>query len=496
VAEEVTLPQLGESVTEGTITAWLVEVGEHVDEDQPLLEISTEKIDTEVPSPASGVLQEIKADVDETIEVGEVIAIIGDETPDESGGEEPSGEEETDDTTAEADEAEADEAEADEDEEGDAAAQEQAAEQEDEAAQEAEQPAAGADEDEEPTTEQQRAPAAEGRDSSDANGQASGEMLSPIVRRLVREHDLDPSNIEGTGQGGRITREDVERAIEEGGTKTEERPAAAAPGDGQVQAGPRPRKPMEADGRSTSEDLSRVRKAIAKGMWESLQTTAQLTAGIEVDVTRIMRLRQEAKGQFKQREGVSLTPLPFFARAVCMTLQRHPVLNSAIDVEAGKAVYYQFVNLGIAVDAEMGLIVPKIKNADDLTIPALARQIADLAERTRNRQIQPDEVQGGTFTITNTGSRGVNFDTPILNPPEVGILATPKITRRPVIVEDEFGEESIAIRDMTFLCLTYDHRMVDGADAARFLTDLKDVLENHDFASELGLEPGEGPGGS
>jgi pyruvate dehydrogenase E2 component (dihydrolipoamide acetyltransferase) len=252
VAEEVTLPQLGESVTEGTITAWLVEVGEHVDEDQPLLEISTEKIDTEVPSPASGVLQEIKADVDETIEVGEVIAIIGDETPDESGGEEPSGEEETDDTTAEADEAEADEAEADEDEEGDAAAQEQAAEQEDEAAQEAEQPAAGADEDEEPTTEQQRAPAAEGRDSSDANGQASGEMLSPIVRRLVREHDLDPSNIEGTGQGGRITREDVERAIEEGGTKTEERPAAAAPGDGQVQAGPRPRKPMEADGRSTS----------------------------------------------------------------------------------------------------------------------------------------------------------------------------------------------------------------------------------------------------
>jgi pyruvate dehydrogenase E2 component (dihydrolipoamide acetyltransferase) len=455
VAEEVTLPQLGESVTEGTITAWLVDEGDHVEEDQPIFEISTEKIDTEVPSPASGVLKEIRAQVDDTVEVGEVVAII--ETDADAEADEP------DDEAAPAeDEADEEDAAADQDEE-----------------------AAPSDEDEEADDEEKEAkqPAAEEEpEPSDADrepdGEASGELLSPIVRKMVREHDLDPSRIKGSGQGGRITREDVERAIE---TKGERAPATTT----ERPAAPAARKPGKIEGRQRKEKLPRVRQIIAKGMWESLQTTAQLTAAVEVDVTPIMRLRARVKDEFAQREGVSLSPLPFFARAVCMVLPSHPSMNSAIDVEEGTATYYEFVNLGIAVDAEQGLIVPNIKSADDLTIPALARAINDVAERTRNRKLQPDEVKGGTFTITNTGSRGVLFDTPILNPPEVAILATPKIEKRPIVVTQD-GSDSIAIRQMTYLCLTYDHRMVDGADAARFLGDLKKTLETHDWGAELG----------
>jgi len=219
---------------------------------------------------------------------------------------------------------------------------------------------------------------------------------------------------------------------------------------------------------------------------ESLQTTAQLTAAVEVDLTNVMNLRAAKKDAFKAKEGASLSPLPIIARAVCMVMPRHPVMNSSMDIDAGTATFHNFINLGIAVDTERGLLVPNLKDAQDMTVPALARNIADLARRTRDKKIQPDEITGGTFTITNTGSVGTLFDTPILNPPEVAILATCTVEKRPVVVSDAYGD-SIAIRWMSYLCLSYDHRMVDGADSARFLQDLKYVLETHDFAAELGV---------
>jgi pyruvate dehydrogenase E2 component (dihydrolipoamide acetyltransferase) len=482
VAEEVKLPQLGESVTEGTITAWLVDEGEEVEEDQPLFEISTDKIDTEVPSPASGVLQEIRAQVDDTVEVGEVVAIIGSgdgAATDEEEGEtdEAAGDEEE--TTAEEDE-EPDAAE-DQEETEEAADQEEreeaAAEEVDEEEETGEEAPAGGDE-----------PAEDGEDEArvrgdDTDGEAA--LMSPIVRRMVREHDLDPSRIEGSGKGGRITRGDVERAIEEGGAAREEEPAQReAPAAAAAPERPAARKPHE-NVRGRTEKLPRVRAAIAKHMWDSLHTTAQLTAAREVDVTNIMEVRGRAKDAFREREGVSLSPLPFFARAVCMVLPQHESLNASIDVDGGEVKFYETINLGMAVDAPQGLIVPNIKDAQDLTVPALAKRIADVADRVRNRKISPDDVQGGTFTITNTGSRGVLFDTPVLNPPETGILATPAIEKRPVVVEQD-GSDAIAIRYMTYLCLTYDHRMVDGADAARFLGDLQEVLETHDWGTEVG----------
>jgi pyruvate dehydrogenase E2 component (dihydrolipoamide acetyltransferase) len=494
VAEEVKLPQLGESVTEGTITEWLVEEGESVEEDQPLFEISTDKIDTEVPSPASGVLKEIRAQVDDTVEVGTVVALIegdGAAAVEEEAGtaqEQAAEEQAAEEPGPEAAMAERQAEEAAPETVREAVAEEEGIAEEPEPEPE---PAAQGPRAEATTTPERRT--AEDRTGPErvergGDGRARGELLSPIVRRLVNEHDLDPSRIEGTGQGGRITREDVEEAIAAGrgreAAPAEERPARVAAAAKRPAAAPPARKPAEMEGRQRTEKLSRVRQAIARGMWESLQTTAQLTAAMEVDMTRVMQLRERVKDDFKRREGLSLSPLPFIARAVCMVLPRHEALNAAIDLEEKTATYYGFVNLGIAVDAEQGLIVPNVKGADDLTVPALAREISDLAERTRSRKLQPDEVKGGTFTITNTGSRGVLFDTPVLNPPEVGILATPKIEKRPVVVDD--GLDSIAIRWMTYLCLTYDHRMVDGADAARFLSDLKDTLEHHDFSAEVG----------
>lgn len=479
MAEEVKLPQLGESVTEGTITAWLIDEGDEIEEDEPLFEISTDKIDTEVPSPASGVLKEIRAQVDETVEVGSVVAII--DTDGEAAASDD-GEEDTEDETADTEEeAEEAAAEADTPEETGDAAQEETPDEEP-AAEEDEEPPA--DEEAEPAADEEEEP---GDGEPTAEGRAEAAPMSPIVRKLIREHDLDPGRIDGTGQGGRITREDVQKVVEKGGAERKERaaePAAepAAAGDrGRAPAG---RKPHESVPGHT-EKLPRVRAAIAKSMWQSLQTTAQLTAAREVDVTSIMRLRSRIKEDFQESEGVSLSPLPFFARAVCMVLPRHEALNASIDLDGGNAKYYDTINLGIAVDAPQGLIVPNIKDAQDKTVPALAREIADIAERTRNKKISPDDVQGGTFTITNTGSRGVLFDTPVLNPPESGILATPAIEKRPVVVSGEAGD-SIAIRYMTYLCLTYDHRMVDGADAARFLADLKEVLETHDWAADIG----------
>jgi pyruvate dehydrogenase E2 component (dihydrolipoamide acetyltransferase) len=487
VATEVELPQLGESVTEGIITAWLVEVGDEVEVDQPLVEISTDKVDTEIPSPVAGTVQELKAEVDDTIEVGQVIAVVG-------GG---------DDAPREEDDGEAAPA-------GDGGETEHADEQ-GEAEGESEQDAGDEDTDE-PASAGESGGRATAEAPKASEGQVEGEqaLTSPLVRKLLREAGLAPAQVKGTGPGGRITREDADRAIASGGEGGEveqptpsEAPAEAAPAKtpaaGRVVPAPvvaaptdrgRPEAaPVQIDfggEREVVTELSRVRKAIAKGMLESVQTTAQLTAAVEVDLTAMMNLRAAYKDAFKAKHGASLSPLPMIARGAMMTLPRHPGVNSRIDTEAGTATYYNFVNLGMAVDTERGLLVPNIKDAQDLTVPGLARRIADLAKRTRSKKLQPDEISGGTFTITNTGSRGTLFDTPILNPPEVAILATCAIEKRPIVVSDAFGD-SIAIRWMSYLCMTYDHRMLDGADAARFLQDLKYTLETHDFAAELGL---------
>ncbi len=477
---EVELPQLGESVTEGIITAWLVEVGDEVTVDQPLVEISTDKVDTEIPSPAAGVVQELRAEVDETIEVGQVIAIIGE-------GDAPAGDDDgdtsTDDVEQDADSSPDDQPprDASTDDDADTSDEDQAAEP---------------------------APAASAGGSSDATAQVAGSkaLTSPLVRKQLREAGLTPERVKGTGPGGRITREDADRAIASGGEGEGEGEAATSDQQASAPAAsattpppavptaPTERKrpaasPTQIDfggQREVVEDLSRVRKAIANSMMDSLQTTAQLTAGVEVDLTNIMNLRAAKKDAFKSKEGASLSPLPLISRAVCMVLPRHPVMNSSMDMESGKVIYHGYINLGMAVDTERGLLVPNIKDAQDLNVPGLARKIADLASRTRNKKIQPDEISGGTFTITNTGSVGTLFDTPILNPPEVAILATCAVEKRPIVVSDAYGD-SIAIRWMSYLCLSYDHRMVDGADAARFLQDLKYILETHDFAAELGV---------
>jgi 2-oxoglutarate dehydrogenase E2 component (dihydrolipoamide succinyltransferase) len=462
---DVQLPALGESVTEGIITSWLVEVGDEVEVDQPLVEISTDKVDTEIPSPVAGTVEALHGEVDDTIDVGTVIAVIGDGT---GGG-------------------------------GDSAPST---------------PSAG------PAPEASSAPApapAPAAPSGSGSGRSdvsagAGVLASPLVRRLLREAGLSAADVAPSGSGGRITREDAERAIAAGGE------GSTAPADGQAPAPATTQAPAPTGGgitppptvvaapaagvparptagttqidfagdREVTQDLSRVRKAIASGMKQSLDTTAQLTAIVEVDMTSIMNLRAAVKDEFKAREGVSLSPLPFICRAVTMTLARHPGMNSSVDVGGGTQTFHRFVNLGIAVDTERGLLVPNIKDAQDLTVTGIANRIGDLARRTRGKGLKPDEISGGTFTVTNTGSLGTLMDTPILNPPEVGILGAAAIEKRPVVVSDGYGD-SIAIRWMTYLCLSYDHQALDGADSARFLQDLKWVLEHHDFRSELGL---------
>ncbi|MEX0832029.1 MAG: dihydrolipoamide acetyltransferase family protein, partial [Nitriliruptoraceae bacterium] len=317
------------------------------------------------------------------------------------------------------------------------------------------------------------------------SGESGPILASPLVRRLLREAGIDASSVAATGPGGRITRQDADGAIARGATRD------ASDGSAGSDRARRERpnaSPVEIDfdgDREITQDLSRIRKAIARSMMDSLHNTAQLTAAVEADLTAIMQLRNAIKDDFKEREGASLTPLAIIARAVCMTLPRHPALNASIDQEAGTATYHSFINLGIAVDTERGLLVPNLKDAQDLDAAGVARAIGDIAKRTRDRKLGPDDIAGGTFTITNTGSMGTLFDTPILNPPEAAILATPAIEKRPVVISDGLSD-AIAIRWMTYLCLTYDHRIVDGADAARFLQDLKWVLEEHDFGPELG----------
>jgi pyruvate dehydrogenase E2 component (dihydrolipoyllysine-residue acetyltransferase) len=641
----VSMPQLGESVTEGTVTRWLKKEGERVEADEPLLEVSTDKVDTEIPSPVSGVLRGITVAEDETVAVGAELAIIDEEgaaaappaasapaaapaaepeapapaaapAPEETA---PAAEE-----TAPAAEAPAAQAppaaapaasapaqapvaangygasgyqepyqqqapppapayqpqasqqpqqvaaEAPAAQEQRAPVQEAAPPQEPEQPEQPEQPAqaqqaappqepeqpaqaqqaAPPQEPEQPAQAQQAAPPQEpeqpeqpaGTQEADGVGPqltsgADGPYVTPLVRKLASEHGIDLGTVPGTGVGGRIRKQDVLDAARARRGTQEPQPVAVP-----QQAGPPPEVPQQAAApaappatappaaapaatappaaapaapaaapaaaasagpapaadtgrpaivpsslRGRTEKLSRSRQVIAQRMVESLQTSAQLTTVVEADVTAIARLRDRAKAGFEAREGVKLSFLPFFALATVEALKVHPKLNAIIDTSSGQVTYHDAEHLGIAVDTERGLMVPVIRKAGDLNIAGLARKIADLAARTRAGQVSPDELSGGTFTLTNTGSRGALFDTPIINQPQVGILGTGTVVKRAVVVEDPALGEVIAVRSMVYLALTYDHRLVDGADAARFLVTIKERLEEGAFETELGL---------
>ncbi|HET7173468.1 MAG TPA: 2-oxoglutarate dehydrogenase, E2 component, dihydrolipoamide succinyltransferase [Nocardioidaceae bacterium] len=491
---EVTLPALGESVTEGTVTAWLKNVGDDVAMDEPLLEISTDKVDTEIPSPAAGKLLEIRVQQDETVAVGAVLAVIGSAADQRQAPAQPPQEAPPAQASGQAAQG-APEAPAQGATEAPAAApaptppappeqptpppapapptqpqaqQPQAQQPQPSGAQQA----PGQPTPAEPPTDP-RAP------SQPSEQEAEPSYVTPLVRKLAAQYDVDLTSLTGTGVGGRIRKQDVLEAAErarqpEPQPETPAAPAAAAA-------------PAASPLRGTTQPLSRIRKVIAARMVESLQVSAQLTTVVEVDVTGIARLRDRVRTSFEQREGVKLSFLPFFAKAAVDALKSYPQLNASIDTEAGTVTYHDAEHLSIAVDTEKGLMVPVVKDAGDLSIAGLARKVADVAQRTRENRISPDELSGGTFTITNTGSRGALFDTPILNQPQVGMLGTGAVVKRPVVISDEELGETIAVRQMAYLSLTYDHRMVDGADAARFLVAVKQRLEDAKFESDLGI---------
>lgn len=433
----ISMPALGESVSEGTVTRWLKNVGDSVAVDEALLEVSTDKVDTEIPSPVAGILLAIDVPVDTTVAVGARLALIG------ASGSAP------------------------------------VAAPVVPVAPVVAAPVAAAVVTPPPAAPVVAAPAA----VSTPIAQPADAYVTPLVRKLASELGVNLANVQGTGIGGRIRREDVEQAAPAPVVAVSAAPLDAAPAASTVRASA----PTIAVSplRGTTVTMSRLRKVIAARMVESLQVSAQLTTVIEVDVTKIARLRDKSKASFEVREGVKLSFLPFFAVATCEALKQHPVLNSS--VEGDQITYHGTEHLGIAVDTERGLLVPVISNAGDLNMGGIARKISDLAARTRDNKVTPDELGGGTFTITNTGSRGALFDTPIINQPQVAILGLGAIVKRPMVVRGEDGGETIAIRSMVYLGLSYDHRVVDGADAARFLVTLKERLEGGAFESDLGL---------
>ena len=473
--KSVQMPQLGESVTEGTVTRWLKKEGERVEADEPLLEVSTDKVDTEIPSPAAGILTKIIVGEDETVEVGAELAVI-----DENGSA------------------------------GAAPAQESAPAPQAEPA--PAQPISSIPQPAPPAPAPAPAPAipvapapprqsaapapaipvtpAPPRQAPAAEPAPSGESpyVTPLVRKLAGEHGVDLDSLTGTGVGGRIRKQDVLEAARNQRERASAAAQAPAPQSAQAQANAAAPEPIVVDTtlRGRTEKMSRLRQTIAKRMVESLQVSAQLTTVVEVDVTRIAQLRERAKAEFQRREGVKLSFMPFFALATIEALKQHPKLNATINSETNEVTYFDTEHLGFATDTERGLLVPVIKDAGDLNIAGLARKIADLAERTRTNRVSPDEITGGTFTLTNTGSRGALFDTPILNQPQVGMLGTGSVVKRPIVLDTPDGEV-VAVRSMVYLALSYDHRLVDGADAARFLTTVKRRLEEGRFENQLGL---------
>jgi pyruvate dehydrogenase E2 component (dihydrolipoamide acetyltransferase) len=588
----VSMPQLGESVTEGTVTRWLKKEGERVERDEPLLEISTDKVDTEIPSPAAGILRSISVAEDETVAVGAQLAQIDEEegagqpaaAPAQAGpaaGSPDSGPGAASQTGSEADGPDLGPGAADGPPPGSqdgpipapaaqepAAAPAQAAAVPPPPAPPAPAPSAAAQAAPAPSPQPQAqaqvtppgappaspfqgppvsapyqppasqpapyqeappaapqpsgptaapptaqvppsappsapaTPAAPAADSQAADTAApsfspgpDGPYVTPLVRKLAAEHGVDLGQVSGTGVGGRVRKQDVldaARARRDAATTQAQQapaPEPAVPGVPAARPAATAGRPdvVPSSLRGTTEHLSRLRQVIAQRMVESLQTSAQLTTVVEADVTAIARLRQRAKAEFEAREGVRLSFLPFFALAALEALKVHPKLNAVLDTQTAQVTYHDAEHLGVAVDTDRGLLVPVIRNAGDLNIGGLARKIADLAQRTRDGQVSPDELAGGTFTLTNTGSRGALFDTPIINQPQVAILGTGTVVKRPVVVEDPMLGEVIAVRSVVYLALTYDHRLIDGADAARFLATVKNRLEEGAFESELGL---------
>jgi 2-oxoglutarate dehydrogenase E2 component (dihydrolipoamide succinyltransferase) len=471
----VTLPALGESVTEGTVTRWLKQVGDEVAVDEPLLEVSTDKVDTEIPSPVAGTLLEIKAEEDETVEVGAELAIIG------SGDAAPAQAE------PEAQPKDEEQAEPEPEEESAPEPEPEAKEEPKQEAPKQEEPKQEAPKQEAPKQEapKQEAPAPAASAPSEG-GRDQSAYVTPLVRKMADQHGIDLGSVQGTGVGGRIRKQDVLDAAAAAQQAAAAPAAPAAPAAAPAAAGapPAAAAPSSASPsplRGTTEPLSRLRKVIATRMVESLRESAQLTQVMEVDVTAIARLREASKADFLAREGVKLTYLPFFAKAAIDALKLHPKLNAAIDTDKGEVTYFDRENIAFAVDTEKGLLTPVVKEAGDLSIAGLAKKIADVAERTRTNKITPDELSGGTFTITNLGSFGALFDTPIINKPQVAILGPGAVVKRPVVIDDPNLGETIAVRHMVHLSLTYDHRLVDGADAGRFLQEVKKRLEAGQF---------------
>ncbi|WP_413319749.1 2-oxoglutarate dehydrogenase, E2 component, dihydrolipoamide succinyltransferase [Agrococcus sp. 1P02AA] len=485
--QDITLPELGESVTEGTITRWLKAVGDEIAVDEPIVEISTDKVDTEVPSPIAGTLSEILVQEDDTVEVGAVIARVGGSgsAAAPSKDEAPAADESTTDEPATSDE-------------GSAQAQDAApAEQPEPAAPSTEQPApakapeaeapkaeqpkaeqakakqpkapaskAEAPKAPEPKAEAPKAPAAPAAPAAPSGGAAAA-YVTPIVRKLAHEKGVDLGSLSGTGVGGRIRKEDVLAAAEATPAQASAAPAATAPAEIEV-----------SELRGTTAPMSRLRKVVAKRAVESMQTLAQLTTVVEVDVTKVAQLREARKTAFQEETGTKLTFLPFFTQAAVQALQAHPLINSTDDGET--ITYPETENLAMAVDTERGLLTPVIRDASAKSIKELTAEIADLAQRTRDNQLKPDELAGGTFTLTNTGSRGALFDTPVVFQPQRAILGVGTVVKRPVVVTVD-GQDSISIRSMVYLALSYDHRIIDGADAARYLGQVKARLESGQF---------------
>ena len=460
---EVVLPALGESVTEGTVTRWLKKVGDTVAVDEPLVEVSTDKVDTEIPSPVAGTIQQILVQEDETVEVGAVLAIVGE------GAAAP---------------------------EAPAAAAPAAPAEPAPAAPVAPPVAAPAPATPPPAAPAPAAPVAAPApvtpppapaapaapvapapvvaapvDESDPN------YVTPIVRKLANDMGVDLAAVSGTGVGGRIRKEDVLAA----GQATSQSAPASAPAAAPAAAAPIVASPL----RGTTEPMSRLRKVLAERAVASMQQTAQLTSVVEVDVTNVANLRDRVKAEFLAKTGTKLSFMPFFTLAAAEALQAHPKINSTVEADA--VVYHDGENISFAVDTERGLLTPVIRNAASLSIADMAKQIADMAERTRNNQLKPDELSGGTFTVTNTGSRGALFDTPVVFLPQSAILGTGIVTKRPVVVKDAAGNDAIAIRSMVYLALSYDHRTIDGADASRYLVDVKNRLEQGAFEANLGI---------
>ncbi|SLM96849.1 2-oxoglutarate dehydrogenase, E2 component, dihydrolipoamide succinyltransferase [Brevibacterium yomogidense] len=469
-ATEVTMPALGESVTEGTVTRWLKEVGETIEVDEPLLEVSTDKVDTEVPSPVAGTVLELFAEEDEEVEVGAKLALVGSE--DAAGGSDDSGSDEA--PAAEAEEAPAEEAPA----EDEAPAEESQPEPAEESAPE---PSSAPAEDTPQVVSGGDTPAS-GEDIARSVSGDNAAYVTPLVRKLAKSKGVDLTSIKGTGVGGRIRKQDVLNAA-----------ASPAPVSGATGtsggSGPRVVELSEEAKklRGTTQKSSRIRQTIAKRMRESLQNTSQLTQVSEVDVTGVANLRKSTKDAFQEKHGVKLTYLPFFIKAVVEALQIHPEMNAQLGADGKEIEYFGHEHVGIAVDTPRGLLVPVIKDAGDLSIAGISKAIDDLADRTRNNKIKPDELSGGTFSVTNIGSFGAIMDTPIINYPQSGILGVGTIVRRPMVVKTADGAESIAVRDMVHLPLTYNHELVDGADAGRFLKTIRERLQEADFEGDLEL---------